>query len=389
MILNAMKTNAPLNTAHKANEENMKKTIHLDFLANVPLNANANALFEDTYPNVNTLDSTILHTLKADSQSLASFFSKTHSHTFDYSSGNFLALFSTLFAHHYHIVLAPSLHQQSFYAAELFKHISPQGLSFLPLNQQGILASPQDSHNTPYAFFIPLINQDILSLNPIQSLIEQILPSYPHALIFLDISLFVSTLEQAQLAFLRTLQNPQIIFLCNGESIGLMRPSGFIVSDFDTLNPMHKEALEAFFNATLLRPHLFKAASYALKCILSSPPIQDSKHIFFDKLQAHLGKDISLFAPLEITTKNALPLRFKHIKARLLIQALSIEGIYAINGQDCLFGNAKPSFVLRSMGYDEPSTRELLSVSYMYLDSIESITHILAQAYTQLRQFHT
>ncbi|MCX2717914.1 cysteine desulfurase [Helicobacter sp. MIT 21-1697] len=368
----------------------MKEAIHLDFLANVPLNADANALLADTYPNINTLDSANLHTLKEDSHNLACFFGKSHSHSFNYGSGDFLSLFSTLFAHHYHIALAPSLHQQSFYAAELFKHIAPQGLSFLPLNQQGIIESArQNTQKTQYVFFMPLINQDILSHNPIESLIEQILSTHPRALIFIDISLFISTLSQEKCAFLRSLQNPQIVLLCNGESIALMRPSGFIVSDFDKLDSIHKETLEAFFNTTLLRPHLFKAANYALECIVSSPPIQESKHIFFDCLKTHLGENISLFAPLELTAQNALPLRFKHIKARLLIQALSIEGIYAINGQDCLFGNAKPSFVLRSMGYDEPSTRELLSVSYIHLDSIESTAYILAQAYTQLRQFHT
>ena len=64
-----------------------------------------------------------------------------------------------------------------------------------------------------------------------------------------------------------------------------------------------------------------------------------------------------------------------------------MEGIFAINGQDCLFGNAKPSFVLASQGYDEPSTRELLSISYNDELELDSITQRLSNAYLQLTQF--
>ena len=364
--------------------------IHLDFLANFPLNKSANALlFEDSYPKPNIFDNAFVRDLKADSAHLSAMFNKTHAHSFDYSCGEFLCLFSTLFSHHYHIVLAPSFSQQSFYAAHTFQTMHKDGLSFMPLSQQGIIESLPVLNirpNEPIVFFLPIINQDVLSINPIESMIEQILCAYPHALIFCDISLFLSTLTQAHLESLRLLKHKKLLFMCNAEHIGLMRKCGFILSE---LSDGEIPALKAYFDTQLLRPNLFKAAITAIEDILALPPSIDTKAQFFTSLQSHLKDDMALFVPYHLlNSPNALALRFKGIKARLLIESLQIAGIYAINGQDCLFGNAKPSFVLHSMGYDEPQCRELLSVSYKHLDDIESITSHIASAYLQLRQFH-
>ncbi|TLD96894.1 cysteine desulfurase [Helicobacter jaachi] len=380
--------------------------IHLDYLANVPLNADANALLYETYQNPNTLNSAFNEMFMQDSKALAQLFYKTHTQSFDYSSGDFLALFSVLYAHNYHICLAPSLHQQSFYAGELFSTLFPKGISSLSITKEGIIesvdsiiaANAPKSADTPknlaktmdnptkLAFFLPIINQDILSINPIKELVAHILNAYPHALIFIDISLFLSAFDDVTL--LKDFSHAQVLFLCNAEYIGLMRPSGFIVSDFNALLETHKQALQAFFDTRLLRPRLFKAAHKALQDRFATQNQPDSKAEFFDALKKRLKDNISLFVPLEITAPNALALRFKGIKARLLVQALSVEGYATINGQDCLFGNAKPSFVLRAMGYDDASTRELISLSYTHLDSIESTAHTLSNAYEQLRQFH-
>ena len=359
--------------------------IHLDFLANFPQNEEANALLANTFANPNTFDNAFLASFKTDSTALAHFFNATRALAFDYSCGEFLSLFCSLSIHNYHIALAPSLSQQSFYAGKQFHALSPKSLSFLSLNQDAIIEhiQPLQSTSGHIAFFIPLINQDLLTTNPIQTLIDEIVSLYPNALIFCDISLFVSSLTQEYLSFLHSLKNPQVCFICNGESIGLMRKNASILSFAQDLNP----ALKAYNDTQLLRPHLFKAALKALKDILASPQSADSKEYFFESLQKQLQDDIALFAPLAFNAPNTLALRFKHIKARPLIQSLQIEGIYAINGQDCLFGNAKPSFVLESMGYKEAQCRELLSISYTKLENIESITQSIASAYLQLRQF--
>ncbi|MCH5313028.1 MAG: cysteine desulfurase [Helicobacter sp.] len=363
----------------------MQSPVRLDFLANFPQNQAANALLTDTFANPNTFDNTFIAAFKADSCSLAHFFGAEYALAFDYSCGEFLSLFCTLSSYQYHIALAPSLSQQSFYAAKSFCAIKPQCLSFLPLNQEGIIEHipPLQNALENIAFFIPLLNQDLLTLNPLQSLINEILSHYKNALIFCDISLFASTLTQENLHFLRSLCNESVLFICNAESIGLMRKNAFILTHTHTLNP----ALKAYNDTQLLRPHLFAAALKALEDILASPQSADSKLHFFESLQAKLKDDVALFAPLAFNAPNTLALRLKRIKARLLIQSLQIEGIYAINGQDCLFGNAKPSFVLESMGYEEAQCRELLSISYAKLENIESTTTRLASAYLQLRQF--
>lgn len=394
----------------------MFESIHLDFLANVPQNKVANALFHTEFANPNTFDNAFLSTFKADSLSLAKFFDASFALGFDYSCGEFLSLFDTLHKHHFRIALAPSLSQQSFYAGERFTAIYPSAISFLPLNPNGIiknckicLESTQNhahNHSTrteadskkiqensvrtdcidstqSIAFFIPLINQDLLTLNPIKSLIEEIFTTYENVLIFCDISLFLSSLTQEKCAFLRSLMNLRVFFICNGESIGLIRKSGFILSPTQTLSP----ALKDYNTTQLLRPHLFKAALIALESILATPKAEDSKVQFFESLKAKLQDNIGLFAPLHLSAPNTLALRLKHIKAREIIQALQIEGIYAINGLDCLYGNAKPSFVLQSMGYEEAQCRELISISYVDLKDIESIATSIANAYLQLRQF--
>lgn len=359
-----------------------EKEVRLDFLANFPQNHKANTLLHSqNVPNPNTLDSAYLSQLSQDSKNLASLFSKTHAHSFNYTSSDFFTLFSILQTHHFHIILSVSLHQQSLYAARLC-----QNITLISPNQQGIIQSiPPLPNKKNLAFFLPFVNQDILTQNPIESLLEVILHTYPNAFIFLDISLLASVLDSTQLKRLSTLSHPQILFLCNAESIGLSRPSGFILSDLNKLENNH--ILDDFFQLQLLRPNLFKAAYIALQDILQSLKIKDSKNEFYTKLKNLLGENLSLFAPLESTLPNALPLRFSHIKARLLIQALSVEGIFAINGQDCLFGNAKPSFVLASQRYDEPSTRELLSISYNDEIKLDSITQCLSNAYLQLTQF--
>lgn len=358
------------------------KEIRLDFLANFPQNHKANALLStQTIPNPNTLDSAYLSQLSQDSKNLASLFGKTHAHSFNYTSSDFFTLFSLLHKHNFHIILSTTLHQQSLYAARICHNIT-----LISPNQQGIIQSiPPLPNERNLAFFLPFVNQDILTQNPIEELLEMILHTYPNALVFLDISLLASVLDSTQLKRLSTLSHPQILFLCNTESIGLSRPSGFILSDFNALK--NNQVVDEFLQLQLLRPSLYKAAYIALQDILQSPKPKDCKYEFYTKLKNLLRENLSLFAPLESTLPNALPLRFSHIKARLLLQALSVEGIFAINGQDCLFGNAKPSFVLASQGYDEPSTRELLSISYNDEIELDSIVQSLSNAYLNLVQF--
>lgn len=364
-------------------------TIHLDFLANFPQNQEANALLSSApYANIDTFNQAMIKQLEQDSHTLAQHFNKDKTQSFDYTSGTFLILFEILRTLHYPIALASSLHQQSFYAGRI---LDSQISWIHPSKEKGILPTLGEHsiettlNNGAKAFFLPLINQDLLTLNPIEKLTNQILTHSPDALIFLDISLFTSMAHFYDLSSLPT--HPQILYLCNGESLGLMRPSGFIFSSEDLTSPQ-RTILQRFSFTQLTRPNLFKAGLFALQALLAQNPtdFNDTKALFSDTLKAKLGENLSLFAPLEFIVPNALPLRFRHIKVRPLIQSLSIEQIAIINGQDCLFGNTKPSFVLQAMGYEELSARELVSLSYYTIKDIESTANSLARAYTYLQQ---
>lgn len=363
----------------------MNPCIHLDFLANFPLNKRANSLLQSNYPNPNTFDNDLMRDLSIESATLAKMFGKGLACAFDYSCGEFLSLFCTLSNFEYHINLAPSLSQQSFYAAKQFETMRPNAISYISLTKDGVIESAINdtkSHKNA-AFFLPIINQDILCINPIQKLIDEILSIYPQGLIFCDISLCASLLHSFMDILLALSSHPQVIFVCNAEHIGLMRKNGFMLCH----SPITLPALKSYFDTQLLRPSLFKAAYCALTDILAQQTVVDSKNVFFATL-CHYAKDITLFSPLSLTPQNALALRFKHIKARLLIQSMQVDGIYTINGQDCLFGNAKPSFVLQTMGYEEAQCRELLSISYKEIDNIEAVASRIANAYLQLRQFN-
>lgn len=363
--------------------------IRLDFLANFPLNNQANAIFNThTYSNLNTLDSAVLEKLKKDSKKLAALFGKEYAQSFNYSCGDFMALF-TLLSKHYNVFLAAGLHQQSFYAAQIIHALNITIFATAQDLLQLLESKNIRSLQKPPIFFIPIINQDILTQNPINTIIDSIFSIHKNALIFLDISLFMSIARTKDLQSLRSiLTHPQVIALCNIENIGLMRSGGFLLYDKQNLeekDPQICPLLNEYMNITLTRPSLFEAAHFAIEQILQKQEISHVKTLFFEALQERLGENVGLFAPLEQSAINALPLRFKGIKARMLIQSLNVHRIYAINGQDCLFGNAKPSFVLQCMGYDELTCRELLSVSFESLNDIHKCAQIIAQSYNSLR----
>ena len=85
------------------------------------------------------------------------------------------------------------------------------------------------------------------------------------------------------------------------------------------------------------------------------------------------------------TSSNTLPLGLKGIKARNLIQSLIFDDISLINGQECLFGFAKPSFVLQLMGYSENQSRELLSLSFKEKVDINRLAQKIIQKYRQIK----
>lgn len=342
----------------------------LDFLPNPPIKQELiTPLFHLPYPNPSPIDPRVYREQNNQAKALAQAFQKESVRDFDYSSGSFLELFWALSLEKKKLAIASSLHYNALKAAKEVQNLGVEIFWLHPNVKSGVIEpnSLQEARTLGFElFFLPWANEDLLTLNPLESygfsLDERLFveASYPLAL-----GIALPLLEKAH-------------WLINGEILGLPRGYGAILGG---KIPLHRP---------LMRANLFGVLHAALKAREILIENDDQKTLFYEHLSALLGENLSLFAPLKSCLPNALPLRFKGIRARSLIQALLLEKITSLNGQECLFGFSKPSSVLQSMGYDEDEARELLSVSFLPFSSIEElerIAKILALRYKQIHLY--
>ncbi|ANV98373.1 hypothetical protein BBW65_05980 [Helicobacter enhydrae] len=334
----------------------------LDFLQNPPISTELNAfLLQRQTCNLPPIQQNLFKEEQECLSRLSNLFGGDSGGNFGFGSGDFLELLFALKAQNLNIAFAISNHQQAYYAYQNFKQFFPI-TPIIPSQQQGIIeALPTDCD----VFILPLINQDLLTLNPIQQLKAEVLQSNPNALFIIDISEYL-VFESYQALKL----DAHTIFLCNAENLGFLRGNGVFLS--------HNKHTSLFPPTRYTQG--FYSALYAKILSQTPPPNQNAECFLF--LQ-QLLTEVGLFAPLHSCFTNSLPLRLPNIKARTLIQSLFLEHISAINGQQCLFGFSQPSFVLQEMGYTQTQSRELLSLSFEHLH-LESIQK-LAEAYTQIR----
>lgn len=329
----------------------------LDVLQNPKITLEDNAFFfSHLTQNIPPISQAIFKRNQKELETLSQYFDGESGGGFSFLSGAFSELLLSLHAHNHKIALALSNHQQAYESYQLLKSIIPI-TPILPQIESGIIDSLNGFENND-VFIIPHINQDLLTINPIKKLINQ-----------REDALFIIDISYAVRFGLKPKMRKNTIFLCDSESLGLLRGYGVFLS---SVSHTH------YFPRTR---HIDQLYSNILEKIQSySTPIEDQKEEFFSLLK---NPDISLFAPLSHSLCNTLALRFKGIKARNLLQSLQIEGIDAINGQECLFGFSKPSFLLQEMGYTELSARELLSISFVEFNP--RIPQILSQHYNQLK----
>lgn len=224
-----------------------------------------------------------------------------------------------------------------------------------------VIPTPESvcSHNVRY-YFIPYVNEDILSLNPILDIAHTLDSMQRDYVLFVEVS---SLLQVGAWEILTTLSHPKIALVVNGERIGLMPRSGFIAHSIPDLVPHFDTPLPSGFMASLLyvceqfrhNTHLWEYCTHNYNTLL------------FGHLQELLGERVGVFTPLEKCFGNCLALRVFGAKARVLAQSLLLENVSVINGADCLLGNFRPSFVLNELGFKEAHCRELLSISFMDL----------------------
>lgn len=350
--------------------------MRLDFLQNYPLNPRANAiLINSTYPNLSALNPAEMSAFEQKSIEFANIFGGNMALLFDFGYSDWLTLFSQIPTN---IAYAITNHQQGYTALKLLKNppfnLTPP-FKLTPNLKSGKIELDiidEAIFKKCHCFIIPFVNEDILTQNNITSIKEKLQKTLQDFILIIDISYA----QSAQIP-IPAILDERTAFLLNLESIGLLRGNGIMIGK-DFLFP-------EIFSQNVSNIKLFDAAIEAIK----HPDIDhtsDNKIIFYEGLKDILKDDLSLFAPLENTLPRALPLRFHSIKARVFLQSLLIEKIYAINGQECLFGLSRPSFVLQEMGYTQAQSRELISISYTDLQEkhLEPLIKKLADTYRRI-----
>ncbi len=333
--------------------------MRLDFLHNFPLSQQANEiLLQQPFPNP-----PIFVPKHAAKQQLCDFFDAKIAISMGFDAWSFLGFFK-YFERFGKIAYSIGNHQQMHFGLRMLE------CSCLLLNKQkGILCfkSLCDAIDLGCkVFVIPAINQDIFTQQHLQEIFDFLAQRLEDFIFVVDISLALSLDMQPKI------WDARVVFLVDGENLGLLRGNGLLLAQKDFNFPFVLEQngiYEAFMHAIYSK----------------EPLIGFSQQEFFDALKARLKDHIALFFDLHVSAPNTLALRFFGIKARMLLQDLFIKGIFGVNGQECLFGLSQPSFVLQQMGYLKEEARELLSLSIKTLQNQEELIDGICESYYQIR----
>ena len=88
----------------------------------------------------------------------------------------------------------------------------------------------------------------------------------------------------------------------------------------------------------------------------------------------------------EDTLSYSLHIALKGIKARELIRTLALNKIFLTNGEGCSLGLSKPSRIIQVMGYDELTSRNSISFSFVDELSAEDIEKVVNTVYLKYKQ---
>lgn len=99
--------------------------------------------------------------------------------------------------------------------------------------------------------------------------------------------------------------------------------------------------------------------------LISTPDQTDQPIVTSDQVSdLFASHSISRYLPDGKTLPNTLLIRLPQIKARTLVNAMKIDGIFITNGENCSLDMGKPSSVVQSYGYSEDESREAISLSW-------------------------
>jgi cysteine desulfurase len=112
----------------------------------------------------------------------------------------------------------------------------------------------------------------------------------------------------------------------------------------------------------------------------------EMKPIFLKKLKKTFFDDIYFFVKPDDTLAYSLHFGLKGIKARELIRTLALSKIYLTNGEGCSLGLSNPSSIIQSMGYDESTSRNSISLTFTENISEEEIDKLINTMYLKYKQ---
>lgn len=110
------------------------------------------------------------------------------------------------------------------------------------------------------------------------------------------------------------------------------------------------------------------------------------KAIFLEKLKEKFQENIYFFVNPNDTLQYSLHFGLKGIKARELIRTLALNKIFISNGEGCSLGLSKPSRIIQNMGYDELTSRNSISFSFVDEMSEEDIEKVVNTVYLKYKQ---
>ncbi|MDE5603521.1 MAG: nitrogen fixation protein NifS [Helicobacter sp.] len=329
----------------------------LDYLQNPPIKHTLMQEFiQVDSPNYFALTPNAPQKIQQDKELLNTIFQTQALKPFSFNLESFYFLLDKL-SKQFKVALILSSHKMLYEASLHFQ--KDTFIPLIPNFEDGKIPIEKAIAEGADCFIIPYLNEDILTSN---AHLDKILKPYFSVW---DISY--------ALALRLPLPKYANIYLANGENLGLIRPLGIMASkemDFYGLggNYLEIENLYAIF-LQAIKTQKISNKDYSLP--------------FFENLQNLLGEDSYIFYPSQC---NTLALGLRGIQARPLIQSLIFDNIRLINGQDCLFGFLRPSFVLQLMGYTQERARELLSISFIdFQGDIQKLAQKLAQKYLQLK----
>lgn len=345
------------------NKRDSRKTrdfneIRLDYLPNPPLNTELSNLIIPNHAFYSIADKEATSRIENARATLKKRFGKKSALPFSFSASGFVELFLGFKT----IYFLPTIHYEIRRALEIVRPRTEQIQLSAPakLLESDILL-PDDRQKDEILMIAPLINEDIFSLNQI--------PEIRNATLMLDISYALALgLEEV---YNIECQKAHIA-VANATPLGLPSGFGLILSDKIHTSSVYRNGVsEAFLSAIDERRLQFKRVDKNLNLK------------FFETLKAHFNKHIDLFS--RDFVPHTLPLRFRHINTRYLIEHLYLENIFAQPAQDCALGFVKPSHTLLAQGFSPVQARELCAVSFESLDDMELLAQKLFESYRMIR----